>query len=408
MQNLSATTVYILLTGASSFFFTLVFTVSAVYRVTMVGLDPLQLILVGTVLESAVFLGEIPTGIVADVYSRRLSIIIGIFLIGIAFIIEGAIPLFVTVLLSQVLWGIGFTFTSGAKEAWIADEIGEGEGVSRVYLRGAQWSQIGALLGTFFSVALASIQMNVPIVVGGGLFVGLGLFLLFAMPERGFVSTSTRERNSWQAMHDTLQGAIQMIRLRPVLITILLIGGIYGMSSEGFDRLWAAHLLENFTLPALGIFQPIVWFGIINAVAMLLSIGVVEMVTRRFDSSSHLAAVWSLFVINLGLLVSVMLFGLTGNFLLALTTYWSTYFLRAINDPIYTAWVNQGLDTQVRATVISASSQANALGQILGGPVLGAIGRGISLSAALVSSGLVLAPVIGLYVSAMRKNKIIT
>ncbi len=156
MQNLTATTVYILLAGASSFFFTLVFTVSAVYRVTMVGLDPLQLVLVGTVLESAVFLGEIPTGIVADVYSRCLSVIIGIFLIGVAFIIEGAIPLFVTVLLSQVLWGIGFTFTSGAKEAWIADEVGEGE-VSRVYLRGAQWSQIGALLGTFFSVALASI-----------------------------------------------------------------------------------------------------------------------------------------------------------------------------------------------------------------------------------------------------------
>lgn len=405
MQNLSATTVYLLLAGASSFFFTLVFTVSAVYRVTMVGLDPLQLVLVGTVLESAVFLGEIPTGIVADVYSRRLSVIIGIFLIGVAFIIEGAIPLFVTVLLSQVLWGIGFTFTSGAKEAWIADEIGEGE-VSRVYLRGAQWSQIGALLGTFFSVALASIQVNVPIVVGGGLFVGLGLFLLFAMPERGFQPRSTTERNFWQAMHDTLQGAIQMIRLRPVLLTILLIGGIYGMSSEGFDRLWAAHLLENFTLPDLGIFQPIVWFGIINAVAMLLSIGAVEMATRRFDTSSHLAAAWTLSGINLGLLVSVMLFGLTRNFLLALTTYWSTYLLRAINDPMYTAWVNQGLDTRVRATVISASSQANALGQILGGPVLGAIGRGISLSAALVSSGLVLAPVMVLYMFAMRKSKI--
>ncbi len=72
----------------------------------------------------------------------------------------------------------------------------------------------------------------------------------------------------------------------------------------------------------------------------------------------------------------------------------------------YTAWVNQGLDTRVRATVISASSQANALGQILGGPVLGAIGRGISLSAALVSSGLVLAPVMGLYMFAMHKGKI--
>ena len=39
---------------------------------------PLQLVLVGTTLELACFLFEIPTGIVADLYSRRLSVVIGV------------------------------------------------------------------------------------------------------------------------------------------------------------------------------------------------------------------------------------------------------------------------------------------------------------------------------------------
>jgi hypothetical protein len=72
---------------------------------------------VGTTLEGCIFLFEVPTGVVADVYSRRLSIIIGFFLIGAGFIVEGSFPVFGAVLLSQVFWGIGYTFTSGATES---------------------------------------------------------------------------------------------------------------------------------------------------------------------------------------------------------------------------------------------------------------------------------------------------
>jgi len=92
----------------------LVFTVNLLYLATVVGLSPLQLVLVGTVLEATCFLFEVPTGIVADLYSRRLSIIIGFLLIGAGFILEGSVPTFAAVLATQVLWGIGYTFTSGA------------------------------------------------------------------------------------------------------------------------------------------------------------------------------------------------------------------------------------------------------------------------------------------------------
>ena len=102
-----------------------IFTASSIYQVTVAGLTPLQLVLVGTTLELSVFIFEIPTGVVADVYSRRLSIIIGMFLIGLGFLVEGTFPIFWAILLAQVLWGVGYTFTSGATEAWITDEIGE-------------------------------------------------------------------------------------------------------------------------------------------------------------------------------------------------------------------------------------------------------------------------------------------
>ena len=83
---LSAMRVFLVMRASASFLFALSFTVNLIYHVTVVGLDPLQLVLVGTALEVTVFLFEIPTGVVADIYSRRLSIVIlGYLLLGIAF-----------------------------------------------------------------------------------------------------------------------------------------------------------------------------------------------------------------------------------------------------------------------------------------------------------------------------------
>jgi len=79
------------------------FTVYVVYFVQAAHFDPRQLVLVGTVLELTCFLFEVPTGVVADVYSRRLSVIVGIALLGVSFVLTGAVPVFAAILLAQVI-----------------------------------------------------------------------------------------------------------------------------------------------------------------------------------------------------------------------------------------------------------------------------------------------------------------
>jgi len=106
--------VYIALQGLSSLLFSLIFTVNLLYHVTVANLTPLQLVLVGTTLETTVFLFEIPTGVLADVKSRRLSVIIGYVVMGFGFLVEGLLPFFWPLAAAQVLWGLGYTFTSGA------------------------------------------------------------------------------------------------------------------------------------------------------------------------------------------------------------------------------------------------------------------------------------------------------
>ncbi len=156
MKKSKSLLVYLALEGSASMLFAMVFNVNILYQVTIAKLNPLQLVLVGTMLETTVFLFEVPTGIVADLYSRRLSVIIGYFLIGAGFILEGSLPVFATILLAQFLWGLGYTFTSGATQAWISDEIGE-EVAGQAFLRGNQVGQAGSLLGILLSVLLGQI-----------------------------------------------------------------------------------------------------------------------------------------------------------------------------------------------------------------------------------------------------------
>ena len=100
VNKLNAYRVYLIMQGAHGLVFFTIVTVNLVYQATVVGLNPLQLVLVGTVLESSVLLFEVPTGVVADVYSRRLSVIIGFFLMGLGFMLAGSIPRFEIILLA--------------------------------------------------------------------------------------------------------------------------------------------------------------------------------------------------------------------------------------------------------------------------------------------------------------------
>ncbi len=198
-RRFSAYAVYLLFSGASSFFFSLIVTVNIVYQVEIAKLNPLQLVLVGTALECVCFIAQVPTGILADVYSRRLAVILGIFITGAGFVLEGSIPRFEAILIAQALFGIGVTFTDGAEQAWIADEVGE-QNVGPVFMRSAQLGMFGGLLGSAISVALASIRLNLPLIIGGSLYIALALFLLFFMPENGFHPTPKEERQSWREL----------------------------------------------------------------------------------------------------------------------------------------------------------------------------------------------------------------
>ena len=403
-SKLSAYTVYLIFSGVTSLSGSLISTVNMVYQVETARLNPLQLVLVGTVLEFVAFVCQVPTGVLADIYSRRLAVILGTLLFGMAFVLEGSFPRFDVILVSQILFGIGATLSDGAEQAWITDEVGEMR-IGHVFLRSTQVGLLAGLLGAIISVGLASIRINIPIVIGGALSIGVAGFLLLFMPENNFHPISKAERRTWRDMGNTFRSGLHVVRGRPILITILLIALFYGLYSEGFDRLWTAHFLTNFTFPTLGQLKPVVWFGIISVVGTLLTLGATEVVRRWVNIAQQRILIRALFVINFLGIVCLLVFALAGNFFLAVAAVLLFKVFRTVNDPVYTTWLTQNIEAKVRATVISMRGQVDAFGQIVGGPPVGYIGTTFSIQTALLASCALLSPVLFLYAYAARQAR---
>ena len=389
--KLNARFVYLFIEFSASAFFSMMFVTTSLYEATVAGLTPVQLILVGTALEISAFVFEVPTGIVADVYSRRLSIIIGYVLMGLGFLVEGFFPAFLPILLAQVIWGLGYTFTSGATQAWITDEIGE-DHANKLFMRGTQVGLFASLLGMGGAMLVGANNVALPIQVGALGVVLIGITLMIIMPETGFHPTPRENRNTWQHMWHTFRQGTNAVRSRPRLMNIVFIGLFYGLYSEGFDRLWVKHLLDNFELPILFGNNQVAFFAALRVAGTILTILAVRFVETRVDSTSPLAIGRAVLVVTGIISIALIGFALSPLLLLSLGLYLVVSVLRNVHIPLQTAWVNQKLDPQVRATVHSMFGQVDAIGQVMGGPVVAAIASVGSAIASLVTSGLLLTP----------------
>ena len=243
-KNSKAYSVYLLFRFVCSLAVSMSTVLSIVYHLEVVQLDAFQLVLVGTVLETSCFLFEMPTGVVADLYSRRRSVLIGMFLYGLGFLMEGALPWFAPVLLAQVVWGCGDTFITGALEAWIASEE-EDKPIDKVFLRGSQMGQIGGVLGVVLGTLLGNINLQMPIILGGSLCLLLGLVMVRIMPETNFSPAIEERQGLLKDFVCLFKLNLGFVKGAPVLLALLAITLCGGLASEGFDRLSTAHFLDD-------------------------------------------------------------------------------------------------------------------------------------------------------------------
>ena len=377
--------VYYLLTSSRSFCIQIVFTLNAIYYVSQAGLNPLQLVLLGTIMELAVLFFEIPTGLVADYFGRKKSLIIGTFIIGSAHLLEGSIPEFWAIAIGAALWGIGWTFISGAETAWIADEI-ENKELDSTLLKGAKFSSLGSFLGIVVSVLIGIVfTVQIAILIAGSLLIFIAIISCKVITETKFISIARDDASGIEQMKGALKGSLAVIKGNKILLGLAAITLFTGLASEGFDRLWGAHFIEGFQMSEA---DAVYWFGAFYAIAFLLNMGLLKIVETYAKERFAIVLV----LLNSLLVFAMIYFAIVDHFLLAAILYWGIASLRAVNYPLVSVMTNKQLHSQGRATTLSMYGQLDAFGQVAGGPLVGVIALYTSVQGGIITSALLIIP----------------
>ena len=345
-----------------------------------IGLDPLQLLLLGTAKEVTILLVEIPTGVLADVRSRRLSVILSFLICGVAIVAAGLAASFAALLLTQVLWAFGSTFRSGAEVAWFTDEVGSLEIVDAVLPRRGRIEAVGSIVGLVLTTVLAAAAgLSTALVAVGFVLIGWSIVLRVRMPETGFERhTASARRRVRQLLGEGFRAA-----RRPGLRVLLVVTVAAGFASEAVDRLSVARLdqigLGDTLNPAL----------LVGGASVVQSLGVIVLL---FVFGRRLAGpqlVTAMVVLNALTAVGVGLLAHGGLLAIALVGMVAQGTTRSIARTVTIGWTNHFTDRSNRATVHSFVGQAQSLGEISGGIILGIVAQQLGISAALTASAVI-------------------
>ena len=352
------------------------------------GLSFFEVFLANAAFSAGMVLFEVPTGVVADTLGRRVSFLLSVTVLAITTLlyvalaeVDAGVVAFAVV---SVLMGLGFTFYSGAMEAWLVDALsvaGHSGALDAVFARGQQITGAAMLVGTVGGGLLGQIDLSLPYLVRSGLLVAVFAIAYAVMHDIGFTPRRVAVAElPAEVARNAREGVAYGWAQRP--LRLLMLASFFQL---GF-LMWAFYASQPYLLDLLS--SDAVWIaGLVTAGIALSTIAgnqLVDVLSRRCGRRTTLllgaAAVETCAAIVLGL-VSSFWAALLALLLITAAT--------GVTSPVRHAYLHQVVPSEQRATVVSFDSMISNTGGIGGQIGLGALGESRSVGAAFVVGGIV-------------------
>lgn len=371
--------------------------VASLYFVIDAHLSAFQLVFLGTVMGVTLVLSDIPAGVWADSISRKWLLVMAHMLLGAGMVMTGFVTGFQLIVVTQVLWGLGWAFFNGADIAWVTDELDRPELIARVLTASSRWSLVGAATGmVVFGLLGWAAGLATAIVVSGVAMALLALFVATRFTEHNF--TPTREQR-WTVSLEIFRRGVTLARHDHEILLVFAATMIINGASE-VGRLFPKRLID------LGFpNDPVLWFTALGILSLAAGVVALRIVESRIDGVGAARRIYALacFVGVLGVIVVARapnaLIGAVGVLFVGGVTFNITRVVSVI-------WVNRRTTSDVRATVHSFLSQAESIGEIFGGLALALLARVAGISVAFLTSGALIACA-GAMVARSRADRLI-
>ncbi|HEY6813639.1 MAG TPA: MFS transporter [Propionibacteriaceae bacterium] len=360
---------YYVLTAGNTLAASLIWGINTIFLLDA-GLTNFEAFAANACFTAGMVLFEIPTGVVADRWGRRASFLCGTLTLaattGLYVLLWQLHSGFVWWAIVSALLGLGFTFFSGATDAWLVDALtatrfkGELEGV---FARGQVVIGAMTLGGSVAGGFLAQLtNLGVPYVVRTAILLAMFVLALIMMHDLGF--TPTRGGRPLVEMTKIVNRSVEHGLKVPAVRAIMLAG----MFSGGVG-IYVYYALQPYLLNLWG--NPKA-YGIAGLVAALVAGAQIAgglltpWIRRAFKRRTS-----ALLILEALAVAMLALIGLIGNFWLVvvLIAFWGLVGFAGV--PIRQAYLNGMIPSQERATILSFDSLINSTGGIVAQPLLG-------------------------------------
>ncbi len=394
---------YLILTSVYTLAASIIWGVNTLFLLDA-GLTILQVFIVNSIFTGAMALFEIPTGVLADTRGRRVSFLlsIAILMIGtigyvLAFFIPNNLWLFV---LMSVVMGLGFTFYSGAMEAWLVDALNatghDGE-LDDVFARSSMASGVAMLIGSILGGAFGSIHLTIPFIVRSSLLLIVFVIAYWLMHDLGFQPKATKLAELPKEMRLLAQSSIQYGWKNGSVRLIILAGAVQSIFLAWGFYAWQPYFLELLNQPNA------TWVaGVIAALISIATICGNLIVEWGLHRGRHRTTF--LFCAAIGMTIGLIVVGLTSSFWVAVGFYLIAMGTMGVWGPVKQAYIHQLIPSEQRATVLSFDSLVGSGTSVVGQNGLGQLAQLRSFGAGYVSSGVISLLVLPLVWALRQRN----
>ena len=331
---------------------------------------------------------EVPTGVVADGWGRRVSFLLGTLTLAVStylyFLLWQLSAPFLWWAVVSVMLGLGFTFFSGAVEAWLVDALrfsGYEGGLEVVLGRGVMVSGVAMLAGSVAGGVIAqATNLGVPFLFRVGVLAAMFIVAFWLMHDVGF--TPERSSHPLRATRAVLSASVENGLKNPPVRYVMLAAPF----SAGVG-IYVFYALQPYLLELFGDPRAYSIAGLAAAIVASAEVvgGWLAPRIRRLVRKRTTVLILS---IGVGALILVLL-GFTRVFwvALALLALWSV--IDAAGLPVRQAYLNDMIASKQRATVLSFDSLIGSSGGVVVQPLLGRAADASGYAASLAIGGVI-------------------
>lgn len=327
---------------------------------------------------------EVPTGIIADSFGRKISYMLGTITLSFSTLLyllawQLHSPFWAWVITSMLL-GLGFTFFSGATEAWLVDALKFTKfkgSLESVFAKGQITGGIAMLTGSVAGGYIAQVtNLGVPYILRAGIL-GLNFIVAFAfMKDLGF--NPKRTKNALKDMKKIFTNSIDLGLRKPSIRWMMLEAPF----SVGVS-FYAFYAMQPFLLKLYGDPHAYGIAGLAAAIVAGAQIAggfLVPFVNKLFKRRTSVL----LTIVSINSLILILV-SFASSFPLAimLLVIWGLVF--AIRMPVRQAYLNEQIPSAQRATVLSFDSLMGSSGGVVIQPILGKVADAYSYSASYLA-----------------------